>query len=39
MTKGALDVLTLPLTQHLGPRGITVNAVVPATIDTDMNAS
>lgn len=39
MTKGALDALTLPLAQHLGPRGITVNAVVPATIDTDMNAS
>jgi 3-oxoacyl-[acyl-carrier protein] reductase len=39
MTKGALDALTLPLAQHLGPRGITVNAVVPATTDTDMNAS
>lgn len=39
MTKGAVESLTLPLAQHLGPRGITVNAVVPATIDTDMNAS
>jgi NAD(P)-dependent dehydrogenase (short-subunit alcohol dehydrogenase family) len=39
MTKGALEALTLPLAQHLGPRGITVNAVVPSTIDTDMNAS
>jgi 3-oxoacyl-[acyl-carrier protein] reductase len=39
MTKGTLDALTLPLAQHLSPRGITVNAVVPATIDTDMNAS
>ncbi|MFE4367765.1 SDR family oxidoreductase [Streptomyces sp. NPDC056835] len=39
MTKGAIDALTLPLTQHLGPRGITVNTVVPATTDTDMNAS
>lgn len=39
MTKGAIDALTLPLAQHLGPRGITVNAVVPATTDTDMNAS
>jgi NAD(P)-dependent dehydrogenase (short-subunit alcohol dehydrogenase family) len=39
MTKGALEALTLPLAQHLGPRGITVNAVVPATTDTDMNAS
>lgn len=39
MTKGAIDALTLPLALHLGPRGITVNAVVPATTDTDMNAS
>ncbi|MFD3603385.1 SDR family NAD(P)-dependent oxidoreductase, partial [Streptomyces sp. NPDC058656] len=39
MTKGAIDALTLPLAQHLGPRGITVNTVVPATTDTDMNAS
>lgn len=39
MTKGAIEALTLPLAQHLGPRGITVNAVVPATTDTDMNAS
>ncbi|TDD35927.1 SDR family oxidoreductase [Nonomuraea terrae] len=39
MTKGAIDALTLPLAQHLGPRRITVNAVVPATTDTDMNTS
>ncbi|MFI1094297.1 SDR family oxidoreductase [Streptomyces sp. NPDC020917] len=39
MTKGALEALTLPLAQHLGPRGITVNAVRPGTTDTDMNAS
>lgn len=43
MTKGAIDALTLPLAQHLGPRGITVNTVIPATTDTDtdtdMNAS
>ncbi|MFI6876337.1 SDR family oxidoreductase [Streptomyces sp. NPDC050400] len=38
MTKGALEALTLPLAQHLGPRGITVNAVRPGTTDTDMNA-
>ncbi|MEV7682119.1 SDR family oxidoreductase [Streptomyces sp. NPDC088341] len=34
-----IDALTLPLAQHLGPRGITVNTVVPATTDTDLNAS
>jgi 3-oxoacyl-[acyl-carrier protein] reductase len=39
MTKGAIEALTLPLAKHLGPRGITVNTVVPATTDTDMNAS
>jgi len=39
MTKGAVEALTLPLAQHLGPRGITVNAVAAAAIDTDMNAS
>ncbi|MDF6045426.1 SDR family oxidoreductase [Streptomyces sp. JH14] len=38
MTKGALEALTLPLAQHLGPRGITVNAIRPGTTDTDMNA-
>ncbi|MFF7209334.1 SDR family NAD(P)-dependent oxidoreductase [Streptomyces sp. NPDC008238] len=38
MSKGALEALTLPLAQHLGPRGITVNAVRPGTTDTDMNA-
>ncbi|MGW3942545.1 SDR family oxidoreductase [Streptomyces phaeochromogenes] len=39
MTKGAIDALTLPLARRLGPRGITVNTVVPATTDTDMNTS
>jgi NAD(P)-dependent dehydrogenase (short-subunit alcohol dehydrogenase family) len=39
LTKGALNTLTLTLAQELGPRGITVNAVSPGTIDTDVNAS
>lgn len=38
MTKGAIDVMTLTLAQHLGARGITVNAVAPGVIDTDINA-
>jgi NAD(P)-dependent dehydrogenase (short-subunit alcohol dehydrogenase family) len=38
MSKGALEALTGPLAQHLGPRGITVNAIRPGTTDTDMNA-
>ncbi|MFK8849005.1 glucose 1-dehydrogenase [Streptomyces sp. Ac-502] len=39
MTKGALDVFTSTLAKDLGPRGITVNAVAPGVIDTDMNAA
>lgn len=39
MTKGALDTFTLTLAQELGPRGITVNAVAPGIVDTDVNAS
>ncbi|GHI43023.1 SDR family oxidoreductase [Streptomyces violascens] len=39
MTKGALDVFTRNLSKVLGPRGITVNAVAPGIIDTDINAS
>jgi NAD(P)-dependent dehydrogenase (short-subunit alcohol dehydrogenase family) len=39
MTKGAIDAFTHTLAQHLGPRKITVNAVAPGIIDTDMNAS
>ncbi|RKN06506.1 SDR family oxidoreductase [Streptomyces radicis] len=39
MSKGALDQLTTGLAKRLGPRGITVNAVAPGVVDTDMNAS
>ncbi|WP_119726372.1 SDR family oxidoreductase [Thermomonospora amylolytica] len=38
MSKGAVEVFTRTLAQHLGPRGITVNNVAPGIIDTDMNA-
>ncbi|NGO81448.1 SDR family oxidoreductase [Streptomyces sp. YC504] len=38
MTKGALDVFTRDLSKVLGPRGITVNAVAPGIVDTDINA-
>jgi 3-oxoacyl-[acyl-carrier protein] reductase len=38
-TKGAVDVMTRVLAQELGARGITVNAIAPGAIDTDMNAS
>ncbi|MBB5936870.1 SDR family oxidoreductase [Streptomyces zagrosensis] len=38
MTKGAIDVLTMTLAKELGPRGISVNAVAPGVVDTDMNA-
>jgi NAD(P)-dependent dehydrogenase (short-subunit alcohol dehydrogenase family) len=38
-TKGAVDVMTRILAQELGARGITVNAIAPGAIDTDMNAS
>ena len=37
MTKGALDTLTLTLAQDLGARGITVNAVNPGIVATDIN--
>ncbi|UGT38905.1 SDR family oxidoreductase [Nocardia yamanashiensis] len=38
MTKSAIDSLTSILAKELGARGITVNAVAPGAIDTDMNA-
>ncbi|WP_016910011.1 SDR family oxidoreductase [Streptomyces xiaopingdaonensis] len=39
MSKGALNTFTLALAKELGPRGITVNAVAPGFVETDMNAS
>lgn len=39
MTKGAINTFTLHLAQLLGQRGITVNAVLPGIVDTDVNAS
>ncbi|MHA7848997.1 SDR family NAD(P)-dependent oxidoreductase [Serratia sp. D1N4] len=36
-SKGAINALTLALAAEFGPRGITVNAVAPGVIDTDMN--
>ncbi|MFI7003524.1 SDR family oxidoreductase [Nocardia sp. NPDC050175] len=38
MTKGALDAFSSVLAKQVGVRGITVNAVAPGIIDTDMNA-
>ncbi|MEW1756746.1 SDR family oxidoreductase [Streptomyces cyaneofuscatus] len=38
MTKAALDVFTTYLSKVLGGRGITVNAVAPGIVDTDVNA-
>ncbi|MFJ6404457.1 SDR family oxidoreductase [Streptomyces hydrogenans] len=38
MSKAAVDVFTTTLAKELGPRGITVNAVNPGAIDTDLNA-
>lgn len=37
-TKGAVDTLTVHLAAELGQRQITVNAVAPGAIDTDMSA-
>jgi NAD(P)-dependent dehydrogenase (short-subunit alcohol dehydrogenase family) len=36
-TKAALEALTLSVARHLGPRGITVNAVAPGATVTDLN--
>jgi NAD(P)-dependent dehydrogenase (short-subunit alcohol dehydrogenase family) len=38
MTKAALETFTGTLAKELAPRGITVNAVAPGLVDTDMNA-
>jgi 3-oxoacyl-[acyl-carrier protein] reductase len=38
-SKAALNLLTLALSNHLGPRGITVNAIAPGAVDTDINAA
>lgn len=38
-TKGAVDVLTLHLAQHVGSRGITVNSINPGALDTDINSA
>jgi len=38
MTKGAINTLTLMLSNQLGPRGITINAIQPGFVATDMNA-
>lgn len=38
ITKGAVNTFTLHLAKLLGPRGITVNAVLPGIVDTDVNA-
>lgn len=39
MTKAAIDSFTTVLAKEVGARGITVNAVAPGIIDTDMNAN
>lgn len=37
MTKGALDVFTRAAARELAPRGITVNALAPGYVETDIN--
>jgi 3-oxoacyl-[acyl-carrier protein] reductase len=38
MTKAALDAFTTALAGDLGKRNITVNAIAPGAVETDMNA-
>ncbi|WP_068620280.1 SDR family oxidoreductase [Paenibacillus tuaregi] len=38
MTKGAINALTLSLSSELGARGITINAIQPGFVATEMNA-
>ncbi|GIP13948.1 MULTISPECIES: SDR family oxidoreductase [Paenibacillus] len=38
MTKGAINALTLSLSAQLGPRRITINAIQPGFVETEMNA-
>lgn len=38
MSKGAIDTFTLLLAKQLGSRNITVNAILPGIINTEMNA-
>ena len=38
MTKGALNVFSQTMARALAPRGITVNALAPGFVETDMNA-
>ena len=37
-SKAALNQFNLTMAHHLGPRGITVNAIAPGVVDTDINA-
>ncbi|XEC92971.1 SDR family oxidoreductase [Paenibacillus tarimensis] len=39
VSKGAVNTLTRVLAHHLGDRKITVNAILPGLIETDMNAA
>ncbi|UFJ42387.1 SDR family oxidoreductase [Brevibacillus humidisoli] len=39
MTKGAVNTLTLTVAKQIGSRGITINAILPGFIATDMNAA
>lgn len=39
MTKGAINTLTLALSSQLGSRGITINAIQPGFVATDMNSA